>query len=243
MALTDKEEALEFLAGMEGEGLEGMDASTASVAYLSMAQPRGTAVVAGEATAGHFINTGTGSDYGPEVRVVPVGFKVIWNERDSLGQTVGRYEPASIEVVEQPLPAGKRGYPKKINPATGNEVVETYMYALLFPDYPEEGFALFIPTKSSLKACRKWNTMLRSARLPKGGQAPLFTYIWKLSTERVDEGKPTDHVRIGSVTRVSPINEHLYREVIEPVKQIELVPRMAIGAPEDDAAAAETAEY
>jgi hypothetical protein len=219
---------------MAGEGMEEIDASAASVSYLSMAQPRGSAVADGTAIVGEFGNTGTGNRYGSSVDVIPVGFKTIWNERDSLGMTVGRYEPDSIEVTETPVPRGKKGFPKKVNPDTGNEVVETFMYALVMPDYPEDGYAVFIPTKASIKACRKWNTLLRASRLPNGTPAPLFGYVWRMVSERVDEGKPTDHVRLGTIKRVGLINKDIFSKIVEPARQIEMSARLAIGAPEDD---------
>jgi hypothetical protein len=238
------DEATDYLNGMAGEGLSEMDASTITTAYLAMAQPRGGAVTAGTMDAGDFYNTGTGTIYGKTVKVIPVGFKVIWNERDSLGMTVARYEPKSIHVDIQPVPRGKKGYPKMINPDSGNEVVETYMYALVFPDHPEDGWAIYIPTKSSIKACRKWNTMLRSSRLPNGAQSPIFGYSWYMALERVDEGKPTDHVKISTVVRGDLVQKPLFLQVVEPAKQIELKPQLALGAPEeDDSAVVETTEY
>jgi hypothetical protein len=233
-----------WMDAVAGEGMDDMDASTTTTAYLAMGQPRGTSVASGAVEIGHFTNTGTGRDYGETVLVTPVGFKVIWNERDQLGQTVARYEPGSIEVREEPLPRGKRGYPKKINPASGNEVVETFMYAVIFPEYQEDGYAIFIPTKSSIKACRRWNTMLRSSRLPSGSPASLFSFVWRMSCERIDEGKPTDHVRLANVQRVRIIDKPLFSNVIEPARQIEMSSRLAIGAPEDDASApVESTEY
>lgn len=237
MAKVDEakaQEATEFLDQVAGQGMDTMEGDVGTTSYLSMVQPRGGLGISQPELIGQFQNTGTNATYGTMVEVIPVGFKVIWNERDSLGQTVGRYEPNSIEVRTEPVPKGKKGFPKKINAESGNEVVETFMYAVVFKDDPDAGFAVFIPTKSSLKVCRKWNTMLKASRLPSGAPAPIFGYTWIMATERVDEGKPTDHVRLLSVSRGELISKDLFIAAVEPARQIEMSARLAIGAPDED---------
>jgi len=235
-------EAQDFLDSLAGQGLENMDSSAVSTSYLSIVQPRGVYGLEHPDQKGHFQNTGTGTVFGSKVNVVVVAFKQIWNERNKEGGTVGRYEPGSIAIKEEPVPRGQRGFPKKINPETGNEIVETFMYAVVFPEYPEEGVAIFIPTKSSLKQSRKWNTMMRSSRTPSGAPAPIFGFVWEMSAEIADEKTPTEHARLKNVARVGTIAQDLYASVILPARQIQMSAQLAIAAPDEDAAPA-SADY
>ena len=189
---TVKSTALEdgFLQEFAGEGTENFTSSTTSIAYLGLVQPD-SGSESDECPAGTWRNSATGKSYGNEVEAIVLAFRPIWSERESDEpyRTVARYEPNSIEVQVQQAPKGKRGYPKMINPETGNEVQELYVYALVLPDYLEDGVIFFSPTVGSMKTCRQWNSAMKNQILSNGAQAPIFGFRWKLSSDLVPNPK------------------------------------------------------
>lgn len=186
MAKTQAAVEMDFLEEYQGSGLDTITANEQSVPYLGMVQPDSQASADG-ATPGHWRNSATGEDYGPVVNVVALAFRTIWNERDSEPpfSTVGRYAPHSIEVNVQ-QPKNGKGYPKMINPETGNEVQELYVYAVMLTDHPEAGVLFFNPTVGSMRTCKQWNTQLKGQILSNGMQAPIFAYSWDLAADLVD---------------------------------------------------------
>lgn len=212
------EKEANFLEEMAGVGLETIGTSEQSVAYLSMVQPDSAATMDG-AIAGHWRNSATGEDYGNVVEVVPVAFKVIWNERnkESPFNTIGRYEPHAIKVDYQ-QPKNGQGYPKMINPETGNEVQELYVYAVILPSHPEAGVLYFNPTVGSMRTCRNWNTQLKSVLLSNGAQAPIFACTWNMACDIVDNpnkkgGKIAKFVK---VQRNGFIDKEVFGTYIKP---------------------------
>lgn len=185
-ATTHVEADTSFLDGLEGQGLDTITASEQAIPYLSMVQPDSTAAADG-ATPGVWRNSATGEEYSNVVNVVVLAFRTIWNERDNEPpfNTVGRYQPHGIEVTIQ-QPKGGKGYSKMINPQTGNEVQELYVYAVILPEHPEVGVMMFNPTVGSMRTCKSWNTMLKSQLLPNGKQAPIFAFSWDLAVDLVD---------------------------------------------------------
>ena len=184
MAKTPVTQDQSFLDDYVGAGLDTITAAEQSVPYLTMVQPDSQGTEDG-IEPGHWRNSATGEDYGQVVTVVPLAFRTIWSERDSQDfKTVGRYAPHSIEVTVQ-QPKNGKGYPKMINPETGNEVQELYVYALMLPEHPEAGVLFFNPTVGSMRACKQWNTQLKGQILPNGAQAPIFAYTWDLALDLV----------------------------------------------------------
>lgn len=207
-----------FLDGMEGTGLDSITANEQAIPYLGMVQPDGEAAANG-ATPGAWRNSATGEEYGNIVNVVPLAFKVIWNEREGTSpfRTVGRYEPHSIEVTIQ-QPKGGKGYPKMINPESGNEVQELYIYAVMLPEHPEAGVLLFNPTVSSMTTCKAWNTQLKGQILPNGKQAPIFAYSWNLVSDLVDnpQKKGAKMAKFVKVQKDVIISKELFEQNVQP---------------------------
>lgn len=207
-----------FLDGMEGTGLDSITANEQAIPYLGMVQPDGEAAANG-ATPGVWRNSATGEEYGNIINVVPLAFKVIWNERENTSpfRTVGRYEPHSIEVTIQ-QPKGGKGYPKMINPETGNEVQELYIYAVMLPEHPEAGVLLFNPTVSSMTTCKAWNTQLKGQILPNGKQAPIFAYSWNLVADLVDnpQKKGAKMSKFVKVQKDVIISKELFEQNVQP---------------------------
>ena len=207
-----------FLEDMAGAGLDTITASEQSIPYLGLVQPDSTAAADG-ATPGVWRNSATGEEYGNVVTVVALAFRTIWNERDSEPPfgTVGRYAPHSINVTVQ-QPKGGKGYPKMINPDTGNEIQELYVYALMLPDHPEAGVLLFNPTVGSMKTCKSWNTQLKSQLLPNGAQAPIFAFEWDLACDLVDNPakKGAKIAKFVKVAKNTVIPRELFEQAVKP---------------------------
>lgn len=213
---------LGFLDECAGEGLDTISSKEQAVPYLSMVQPGSDAAAHG-AVEGHWRNSATGEDYGAIVKVVPIAFRVIWNEREGASpfRTVGRYEPESIPVTLQ-KPAGGKGYMKMINPDTGNEVQELYIYAVMLPDHPEAGILQFCPTVTSMSSCKAWNTQLKNQLLPSGRQAPIYAFQWMLALDLVDNPqKPnTKMAKFVKAQRDTAIPEDIFRKYVAPQRPL-----------------------
>lgn len=207
-----------FLEDMAGAGLESITANEQAIPYLGLVQPDSEAAADG-ATPGVWRNSATGEEYGNVITVVPLAFKTIWSERDTEPPfgTVGRYAPHSIEVTVQ-QPKGGKGYPKMVNPATGNEVQELYVYALFLPSHPEAGIMLFNPTVSSMKTCKSWNTQLKGQILPNGGQAPIFAYSWDMACDLVDNPakKGAKMAKFVKVQKGAVISKDMFESYVRP---------------------------
>lgn len=209
---------MSFLEDQAGAGLDSITANEQAIPYLGMVQPDGQAAADGS-TPAVWRNSATGEEYGNVVTVVPLAFKTIWNERENVSpfNTVGRYEPHSIQVTVQ-QPKGGKGYPKMINPDTGNEVQELYIYAVMLPEHPEAGVLLFNPTVSSMKTCKAWNTQLKGQILPNGKQAPIFAYSWDLASDLVDnpQKKGAKMAKFVKVQKNTVIQRELFDTYIKP---------------------------
>lgn len=216
MATTKSD--LSFLEDQAGVGLDSITANEQAIPYLGLVQPDGGAAADG-ATPGVWRNSATGEEYGNVVSVVVLAFRTIWNERDSEPpfSTVGRYAPHSIEVQVQ-QPKGGKGYPKMINPETGNEVQELYIYAVTLPEHPEAGVLLFNPTVGSMRTCKSWNTQLKSQLLNNGAQAPIFAFSWDLASDLVDNPakKGAKMAKFVKVQRGTVITEALFTGTVKP---------------------------
>lgn len=212
-------EDMSFLEGMEGEGFEDMGANATSIAYLGLVQPE-SSVEDDENPAGTWRNSATGRNYGNTVKVVAVAFRTIWSERevDPPFRTVGRYPVNGVEVEIRQPPKGKKGFPKMINPETGNEVQELFVYAVMLPDYPEDGILYFNPTVGSMKTAKSWNSQLKGQLLPNGTQAPIFAYTWNLVSDLVpNPQQPSKNIaKFVKVIRDSIVTKELFEDSVKP---------------------------
>jgi len=213
-------EDVSFMESMAGQGFENMGANATSIAYLGLVQPDSGAED-DENPAGTWRNSATGRNYGNSVKAVVLGFRTIWNERESDPpfRTVGRYPINGIQVEIRQPPKGKRGYPKMINPESGNEVQELFVYAVSLPDYPEDGILYFSPTVGSMKTAKSWNSQLKGQLLPNGVQAPIFAFQWNLVADLVpNPQQPNKNVaKFVKVVRDSIVNKELFTEHVQPL--------------------------
>ena len=231
MALNEKnkvaQEAQEQMAGDQdyfdqftGDGLETFTQDTVSMAYLGMVQPGSGPTLSGH-EPGTWRNSSTEENYGPEEEFRVLAFKTVWTERskDPPYNTVGRYDPRSIEVnVEYPKP-GTRGFPKMTNPLTGNKVEELFVYACMRASDPEGGIMYFSPTVGSMRTCKQWNAQLRSQRRPDGKRAAIWEYSWFLTLELVQNpAKPAEKIaRFSKVRRGERVTIEVAKEYVVPL--------------------------
>lgn len=211
-------EDMSFMEDMAGAGLDTITTSATAVSYLSLVQPD-SSVEDDENEAGTWRNSATGRNYGNMVKVVPLAFRTVWSERDAdTFRTVGRYDVGGIEVEIKQPPKGKRGYPKMFNPESGNEVQELFIYAVILPDFPEDGVLFFNPTVGSMKACKSWNSQLKGQILPNGAQAPIFAYQWNLIAELTpNPQQPSKNIaRFTKVVKDSIVNKDLFTASVKP---------------------------
>lgn len=226
-----------FLNDFAGAGLDEIKQENQAVSYLSMIQP-GSSLIDDDNPVGTWRNSATGKNYGEIVRVIPLAFKCIWNERQSEAPyaTVAKYEPNSIEVEMRQPPAGSRGYPKMINPATGNEIQELYVYPVILPDHPEDGVLYFNPTIGSMKALRAWNTQLQSQLLDNGLRAPIFAFSWMLCLALApNPKKPTEKItKLVKVQKDALCSKELFTDTVQPQLKIVSNSLLQIASDEDD---------
>jgi hypothetical protein len=222
-----------YLDEMEGQGLEGFTGDTVSIPWISIMQDRTQHVIDGVCEPGVWRNSADGEVYGKTVRVIPLAFKVLWNERDQdTGKTVANYEPGSIPVERLPPKSG-RGFPKMINPETRNKIDETFLYSVSLPDYPGVGYALIQASLGSIGTFKKWNGQVRAALLPSGKHAPVNGYIWELgiSEEQVSNASGQRYYRLQTVKRGDLVPEDMFLQIVAPYKQLAL--SASIKAPDD----------
>lgn len=237
-ATADAQGAEDFLDQFAGEGLEGFDQSTVSTPWISIMQDKTKHVVDGLCESGVWRNSATGTVYGKKLRVVPVAFKVVWNERDGeTGNTVANYEPGSIELKAIKSKTG-RGFPKMVNPETDNKVDETFLYAVVLADAPQEGYCLLQASMGSIGTFKRWNAQLRAQILPTGKKAPLYAYVWELilGDEQAKNANGQLYYKLNDVKRAELVSKQLFIEGIQPNRQLALTAQMALAAPEDGVA-------
>lgn len=210
----------DYLSQFAGDGLESITGDTVSTAYLGLVQPDSTSE-SEECPRGTWRNSSSGKCYGQEVNVIVLAFRTVWSERESDEpyRTVARYQPNSIEVQVQPLPKGKRGYPKIVNPETGNEIQELYVYAVALPDYPEDGVLYFSPTVGSMRTCKQWNALLKSQVLSNGAQMPIFGCVWTLKADVVPNPKQQSRqmAKFVSAVKKGTTTKEMFTSHIQPV--------------------------
>lgn len=238
-------EDMSFMEGLAGQGFEDMGANATNMPFLGLVQPDSQAQDE-DNPAGTWRNSATGRNYGSMVKVIVLAFRTIWSERETEPpfRTVGRYPVNGIEVEIRQPPKGKRGYPKMINPETGNEVQELFVYAVTLPDYPEDGVLYFNPTVGGMRTAKAWNSQLKSQLLPNGVQAPIFAFQWNLQADLVpNPQQPSKEIaKFVKAVRDSIVNKDLFDTQVSKqlavTKQTVLqITSGALDEPEDDGSA------
>lgn len=241
-----EENDMSFLSQYAGQGLEDMAGSAVAVPYLAMVQPGSQATVDG-IEAGHWRNSATNQDYGETLRVIVLDFKRVWAEKsgDGDGMTVARYIPGSVPVEYKQPPKGKKGFPTMINPDSGNEIQEQFIYVLLLADHPEDGYLMFNPAVGNMKVCRSWNSRIRGQVMPVedangntvSAQAPSFAFVWNIGIQMIQNPrKPAEQIgRLSIIGREGLVDEGLFGTAIQPKLQSAKNELLAITNNESDA--------
>lgn len=190
-----------WLNDYEGAGQESLkDSSVRSTPFLGLVQGT-SACLSDENPEGTWRNSASGKNYGKTIKVIPLAFHTVWAEKEAVApyRTLARYVPHSIETDERKQ-TGKN-FPKLYNKATGNEIVEQYIYAVLLPDFPEDGILFFNPSAVSMKTCRCWNSVLFGSVLSNGAKAPIFKNEWLLVAELVQNPQQPNKT-VAKITRI-----------------------------------------
>lgn len=229
------QEGAEFLEQFAGEGTAEITQAAVATPWLSIMQDRTQHVIDGLCDAGVWRNSATGEVLGKTIRVIPIAFKVIWNERDAgTGKTVQNHEPGSIQL--KAIPIKGKNFPKMINPETGNKVDETFLYAVVLADAPEMGFCLIQASMGSLGTFKRWNALLRAQILPNGSKAPLFAYVWELSIgdDQARNSSGQLFYKLDDFKRAEMVTKDLFMKGVAPNRQLALTAQMALSAPTDN---------
>jgi len=213
------QDGTDFLNAFAGEGTKEMDQRAVSLSYLTITQDISDAVKNKQADAGVFFNTGIQESYGNRVEVIPVAYKLVWDERDRSGKTVDRYEPGGIEIREEPVPIGQKGFPKRYNPKTNNEIIETFAYALVIKNHPEAGFLMHTAGLGSMKTYRKWNTVLKQMRLPNGDPAPIFAKSWTMVADvKISKTTQKPFYALTDIIEGDWLDKSLFQQAVLPAR-------------------------
>ena len=95
---------------------------------------------------------------------------------------------------------------------------ELFVYAVMLPDYPEDGILYFNPTVGSMKTAKSWNSQLKGQLLPNGTQAPIFAYTWNLVSDLVpNPQQPSKNIaKFVKVIRDSIVTKELFEDSVKP---------------------------
>lgn len=207
-----------FLEEQAGQGFDNMGSSEVATPMLLITQPLSQLVQDEKVKAGHFANSVTGRDYGESVRVIVCYFDKCWIEwKPNGGGFVARHPVGGIAVTGDPYTGMKT--------ESGNNVVETWMYLCVLPDYPEDGFVVFNSTRGNLKYLKGWNTQLKCLRTPGGRPAPLFAAVWKMTLGK-DTNKNGQAYYSCNVAGKSSIvmdgwvDDKVYNEFVMPARSV-----------------------
>lgn len=139
-----------------------------------------------EAEPGMLCNSVSGRLYPAPLRFVVGKFERLYLEwKPNRGSFVGAH---TVEHVEQELITKliRDDKNKLIDPATGNNFTDTYMYYVLLPDAMEEGICILSLSSTQIKEAKKLNKNLVSTIIPGSAKKALpFFMIWNLDTASV----------------------------------------------------------
>jgi hypothetical protein len=192
------EEMNKMFENFEGDtgGFEDMSGDTQSVPFIRMLQELSPQVrktqdaYMEDAEVGMLLNTINNHLYKTPLRFVVGKFERYYIEwRPNRGGFAGVH---SIESVEKRIGddlISDDGW-KIVNPANGNEFMDTYVYYVILPDYLEDGVCIFSLSSSQLKEAKKLNRNLRSTMIPGTTQRALpFFMVWNYEVMEMKNDK------------------------------------------------------
>lgn len=234
----------DYLQQYVGEGLDTIGQNMMSQSYLTILQDKSDAIVqkVPGAEPGVFFNTGSQDVLGPEVRVIILATKTVWDEKDQGGRTVERYEPHGIEVTEIRPPVGGKGFTQMVNPKTQNKVIETFAYAVVLADRPQAGLLMLTAGLGSMKAFKRLNRLLTETLFPNSADhAPIYAKIWKLRTGvKTSKTVNTPYYALEDVQDDGWVPQELFGQAILPAKAIARQGLLAAPVGEESAVVSDT---
>ncbi len=174
MSKAKVEEVNKMFEDYEGDagGYEDMTGDTQSVPFIRLLQELSPQCrvkkdeYLEDAKPGMLYNSITDKLYKTPLRFVVGKFERYYLEwKPNRGGLAGIH---AVEVVESRI--GKDliaddGF-KVVDPSSGNDFADTYVYYVILPDHMEDGVCIFSLSSSSLKEAKKLNRNLRSTMLP-----------------------------------------------------------------------------
>ena len=150
---------------------------------------------------------------------------------------LGIVQPGSSATAEGAEPGTFR------NSATGESYGNTVRVVPIAFDIAwverlsEPPFTTVAPNVSSRRACKSWNSQLKSQMLPNGTKAPIYAHAWDLAIELVpNPQQPANKMaRLAAVHKDDAfVSKELFEEVIQPSRAIASNSMLAIEAPEEE---------
>lgn len=177
-------------------GYEDMTGATQSVPFIRLLQELSPQCrikkeeYIKDAAVGMLFNTVNNKLYTPPLRFVVGKFERYYIEwKPNRG---GLASIHSVDVVERRVGhdlIADEGF-KIIDPKSGNEFADTYVYYVVLPDHPQDGVCIFSLSSSALKEAKKLNRNLRSTMLPNSTKRALpFFMIWKYEVKDMNNDK------------------------------------------------------
>lgn len=207
------QEALDYLDSRSGDGMSEIGTDQTQVPLLKLVQTNSQEFTDGLAQPGDWINSVTKESYGPVVSVIPIQFKVAWYEwLPDLAGLAGRYEVGAIPIEGDPYTGMK-------NPATGNTVHETWLYALLIDGHLDDGLVLYSSTRTNIKYLKKWNTRLTHTVLPGGKVAPIYGAVWDWKSGRDKNAKGQYFSLIGGIDFNRWVDKDMFTKAVLPARE------------------------
>jgi hypothetical protein len=177
-------------------GYEDMTGATQSVPFIRLLQElspqcriKKEEYIEG-AAPGMLVNTVTNKLYKTPVRFVVGKFERYYMEwKPNRGGLAGIH---AVDVVEDRIGRdliADEGF-KIVDPRSGNEFSDTYVYYVILPDHMEDGVCILSLSSSSLKEAKKLNRNLRSTMLPNSTRRALpFFMIWNYEVKDMNNDK------------------------------------------------------
>jgi len=222
-----------------GAGFEDVGVEQQAIPMLLICQTNSSDAIDAGVKPGEYYNSITKKSYGESIQVVVGYFQIAWLEWISNGGGfAGRHAPGSIKVTGN-------NYDGMTNPATGNKVVETWLYYVMLPDHKQDGFFVMSSTPGNMKYLKSWNSQMKFLRRPNGKAANIYDSIWKLTLGK-DQNKAGQKYfsNKGGIERVGWITKELKTDYVEPLRIAAPKVRLQITAqPRDADVESESNEY
>lgn len=171
-------------------GYEGLDMSTAAIPFIRILQTLSPQLKKNKpefingSEEGDIVNSITGKIYEKPLRVVIGKFEHLFIEwKPNRGGFVQAHSPKLIDQDPKYAMVEENGRMKLKDTSNGNDIVETYIYYIILPDYIEDSVCILSLSSSQLKEARRLNRMLLTTYIPGTSQKALPHFIiWKMDT-------------------------------------------------------------